>query len=109
MANTIDPFGGLTGDNRDAYLAVTNLLKQYGLEALAPTVLGFVQQVYSQDTVTVLLQDTPAYKTRFAGNAARIKADLPALSPAEYLSVESQYRSVISAAGLPKSFYDQPS
>lgn len=106
---TIDPFGGLSGDNRDAYVAVTNLLKQYGLEALAPTVLGFVQQGYSQDTVTVLLQETPAYKTRFAGNAARIKADLPALSPAEYLSVENQYRAVIQAAGLPRSFYDQPS
>jgi len=104
-----DPFGGLTGPNRDSYVALTGLLKQYGLEALAPTVLGMVQQNYSQDTVTVLLQDTPAYKTRFAGNAARIKADLPALSPAEYLSTESSYRAVISAAGLPKSFYDQPS
>lgn len=106
---SIDPFGGLTGTTRDSYVAVTALLKQYGLESLAPTVLGLVQQNYSSDTVTLLLQDTPAYKTRFAGNAARIKADLPALSPAEYLSVESQYRSVISAAGLPKSFYDQPS
>jgi len=106
---TTDPFGGLTGDNRDAYAAVTGLLKQYGLESLAPTVLGLVQQNYSQDTVTVLLQETPEYKARFAGNAARVKADLPVLSPAEYLSVESSYRSVMSAAGLPKSFYDQPS
>jgi len=107
--NAIDPFGGLTGANRNAYVAVTALLKQYGLQSLAPTVLGLVQQNYSQDTVTVLLQDTPAYKTRFAGNAARVKANLPALSPAEYLSTESSYRAVISAAGLPKSFYDQPS
>ena len=107
--STLDPFGGLTGANRDAYVAITGMLKQYGLESLAGTVLGLVRQNYSQDTVTMLLQDTGVYKARFAGNAARIKAKLPALSPAEYLSVEKSYRDVISAAGLPKSFYDQPS
>ena len=107
--NATDPFGGLTGANRDAYAALTGMLKNYGLETLAGTVLGFLQQGYSQDTVSVLLANTDAYKTRFAGNEARRQKGLPALSPAEYLSVEQSYRQVMSQAGLPVGYYDQPS
>lgn len=108
MANEVDPFGGLTGANRDAYAALTGMLKNYGLESLASTVLGFIQQGYSQDTVSVLLGNTDAYKTRFAGNETRRQKGLPVLTPAEYLSVESSYRQVMSAAGLPPGYYDQP-
>jgi hypothetical protein len=106
---TADPFKSLTGPNRDAAVALTALFKQYGLESLAPRIIDFIKQGYSSDTITVMLAETPEYKKRFAANDARIKAGLPALSPAEYLSVESAYRQVMSAAGVPKGFYDQPS
>lgn len=109
MATPTDPFGSLTGPNRDAAVALTALFKSYGLDSLAPAIIGFIKQGYSADTISVLLVETPEYKKRFAANDARIKAGLPALSPAEYLSVESAYRQVMSAAGVPKGFYDQPS
>ena len=102
-------YGGLTGANRDAAIALTNLFTSYGLGSLAPAIVDFIKQGYSGDTITVLLADTPEYKKRFAANDARIKKGLPALSPAEYLATESAYRQVMSQAGVPKGFYDQPS
>ena len=100
---------GLTGANRDAAVALTSLFKVYGLESLAPRIVDFIKQGYSADTIAVLLTDTPEYKKRFVANDARIKAGLPALSPAEYLATENAYRDVMSNAGVPKGFYDQPS
>jgi hypothetical protein len=104
-----DPYGGLNGADRDAAVALTNLFKSYGLESLAPAIVGFIKQGYSGDTISVLLQDTPEYKKRFAANDARRKAGLPVLSPNEYLATERAYRQIMSEAGLPKGFYDQPS
>lgn len=109
MADATDPFGGLEGEDRDAYLAIVETLKEYGLESLAPAVLGFIQQGYSQDTINILLQQTDAYKQRFRANEARRQKGLPVLSPAEYLATERAYRQVIAAAGLPVGFYDEPS
>src|SRR5665647_1298145 len=108
-ASAVDPFGGLEGADRDAFVAITETLKAYGLETLAPAVLGFIQQGYSSDTVGVLLQQTDAYKTRFSANESRRQRGLPVLSPAEYLATEQSYRQVMSAAGLPIGFYDSPS
>lgn len=109
MADSLDPFGGLNGDDRDVAIAINNTLKQYGLESLAGSVLGFIQNGYGADTIGILLQETPEYKRRFAGNIKRVAQGLPALSPSEYLSVETSYRQIMSAAGLPPGFYDEPS
>lgn len=98
----------LTGDQRDAAAALSALFKQYGLESLAPKIVGFLQQGYSSDTVGLLLADTPEYKQRFAGNAARLKKGLSVLSPAEYVSTEQSYRQLMQSAGLPIGFYDAP-
>jgi len=95
--------------NQDAYQYLLSLFTSYGLGSLAPVILGYVQQSYSSDTISLMLQQTQEWKTRFAGNEARGKAGLPVLSPAEYLSTESAYRSVMSAAGMPPGFYDDPS
>lgn len=99
----------LTGDNRDAYMALQSLFDSYGLGSLAGKIYDYVKNGYSSDTISILLQDTSEYKTRFAGNEARKKAGLPVLSPAEYLSTEAAYQQVMKSAGLPPSFYDQPS
>lgn len=45
---------------------------------------------------------------RFAANDARRRNGMRVLSPAEYLSLESAYRRVLSANGLPAGFYDSP-
>lgn len=109
QSDSVDPYGGLTGSNRDAAAALTNLFDQYGLSSLAGTIIKYIKQGYSSDTISVLLQQTDAYKQRFPANAARLKAGLPVLSPAEYLSTEESYRNIMQAAGLPTGFYDQPS
>ncbi|MDP9611545.1 hypothetical protein [Streptomyces demainii] len=98
----------LKGDNRDAYMALKSLFGSYGLGSLAGKIFDYVKQGYGADTIGLLLQDTKEYKERFAANETRQKAGLPVLSPAEYLSAESSYRQILSAAGLPKGFYDNP-
>jgi len=99
----------LTGVQRDANAAVLNLFTQYGLASLAPVIMSYIKNGYSADTASIMLQDTTEYKTRFAGNAARIKAGLSVLSPAEYLATEKSYGQIMSKYGLPAGFHDQPS
>lgn len=98
----------LKGANRDAYMALKSLFGTYGLGSLAGKIYDYVKQGYGADTIAVLLQDTKEYKTRFAGNEVRAKAGLPVLNPADYLATESAYRQILSSAGLPKGFYDNP-
>lgn len=93
----------------DAYAFLTGLLRQWGIETLAPTVLNLLQEGYSTDSIPILLQDTDAYKQRFIGNEQRKKLGLSVLSPGEYLSAEQSYRNIMQVAGLPVGFYDQPS
>jgi hypothetical protein len=101
-----DPFGALDGANRDVAVYLNELFKSYGIDTLAPQILKMIQEGFSSDTISIQLQQTKEYKQRFAANDARIKAGLPALSPAEYISTERSYRQVMSEAGLPVGFYD---
>lgn len=96
----------LTGDNRDAYASLRTMFNNMGLGTLAPKIYEYAKQGYGADLISMLLQDTPEYKQRFAANTARTKAGLPVLSPAEYLSTEGAYRQILQDAGLPKGFYD---
>lgn len=103
------PTGSLpTQEQEDAYAVLVQMLREWNLEALAPDVLNLLQDGRSQDQISMLLQDTEAYKKRFAGNEARRKAGLAVLNPREYLEVESAYRQIMQSAGLPKGFYDSP-
>ena len=99
----------LKGANRDAATALIDLFSQYGLQSLASKIIDYVKQGFSTDTMSVMLQETPEYKKRFAGNEIRKKAGLSVLSPSEYIATERQYRQVMSQAGMPKGFYDQDS
>lgn len=101
-----DPYGALTGSDRDAAMALTELFKSYGLDTLAPQIVAMIQKGFSSDTIAIELQNSKEYKQRFVANDARVKAGLSALSPAEYISTERAYRQVMSAAGLPIGFYD---
>lgn len=96
----------LTGGARDAYMALNSLFSQYGLGSLAGKIYDFVKNGYGADTISILLQDTPEYKKRFAANQARIAAGMSVLSPAEYISVENSYRQIMRQSGLPEGFYD---
>lgn len=91
---------GVPGTERDAYAALTTLFNSYGLSSLAPKILDFLQQGFSADTITTLLQQTPEYQARFAGNQERIKQGLQVLTPAEYLSTEASYKQILRVAGV---------
>jgi len=71
--------------------------------------MSYIKNGYSADTASIMLQDTTQYKTRFAGNTARIKAGLSVLSPAEYLATEKSYGQIMSKYGLPAGFHDSTS
>lgn len=101
-----DPFASLTGPNRDAAVALTNLFASYGLASLAPAIINFIKNGYSADTISIMLQETPEYKHRFAANEVRKQKGLPVLSPAEYIATEDAYRQTLRKWGLPKGFYD---
>jgi hypothetical protein len=92
----------------DWFDELASQFRQNGLEALAGTVISLAQQGYSGAAFDLQLEQSQAYKTRFAANDARKKAGLPVLSPAEYLATERQYRQVMQQAGLPAGFYDDP-
>src|SRR5687768_10628915 len=96
----------LTGENRDAFMALNSLFSQYGLGSLAGKIYEYVKNGYGADTISILLQDTPEYKRRFAANEARLKAGMSVLSPAEYIAVENSYRQIMRQSGLPEGFYD---
>lgn len=103
----LNELSGVPGAERDAYAALTTLFNSYGLGSLAPVILKYLQQGFSSDTITVLLQQTPEYKARFAGNQARIQNGLQVLTPAEYLSTEASYRQILQAGGLDPTFMNQ--
>jgi hypothetical protein len=96
-------------EQRNAYETLRRIFEGYGLGSLAPQILSFVQQGYGPDTISLMLQETNEYKQRFAANETRKKNGLAVLSPAEYLSVERSYRSLLESNGLPKGFYDDQS
>ena len=79
---------------------VSDRFTQYGLASLGVKVLELARKGYTESTITLELQNTDEYKTRFSANAERVKKNLTVLSPAEYLSVEDGYRQTLRAYGL---------
>ena len=79
---------------------VADRFAKYGLASLGAKVLELARAGYTEATITLELQNTDEYKTRFAANADRIKKGLTVLTPAEYLSVEDAYRQTLRAYGL---------
>ena len=74
--------------------------KQYGLETLATKIEQLAIDGASEATITLQLQETPEYQTRFKANATRLKNNLAVLTPAEYLTTEDSYRQVLRSYGL---------
>src|SRR5690606_39069619 len=94
--------------DENAFELITNTLKQWGLGDLRTDVIKFLREGFSEDRVFIELQETKAWKKRFAGNEIRKNNGLAVLSPAEYLAVEASYRQIMESAGLRKGFYDKP-
>ena len=105
-SGTVSPTStGTSMDQQNAMVIIDGILAEYGLQSLSSVVLGYVQQGYNSDAINVLIQQTPEWKQRFAGNIARQQNGLAPLDPATYLATEASYAQVIAQAGLPAGFY----
>lgn len=91
---------------QSAYDLLRQTLNDWGLGDLFKYAKQFATQGLSGDEITLKLQQTDEYKTRFAGNDLRKAAGLSTLSPAQYIALEEQYRQVLTQYGLPSGFYD---
>jgi hypothetical protein len=103
---TSPSYGQLDPDQQTASQIIQAQLEAWGLGTLSTKVNDLIREGLSSDAITLRLQSTDEYKTRFAANDARRKAGLAALSPAEYVAAENSYRQVLQSYGLPSTFYD---
>ena len=103
---------GLTqaqADRKSAYDILMQEFSRYGLGSLVEGIKGLIQENVSPSEFALRLQQTEAYKKRFAANADRIAKGLTALSPAEYIALEDQYQGIMRNYGLPESYYSKDS
>ena len=90
---------------QSAYDILLSEFTRYGLQALVEPLKGLITSGASAAEFGLKLQQTDAYKKRFAANQERINKGLAALSPAEYIALEDQYQNVMRNYGLPASYY----
>ena len=107
-ASTPTPPSGTGIDGPNSYTAIiVNMLTQWGLTSLISDVEALGRDSSNtSDMIYLKLQQTDAWKQRFAGNAERIKNGLGALDPATYIALEGQYKQALRQYGLPDGFYD---
>ena len=96
-------------DRKSAYDILMEEFTRYGLGALVEPLKGLVMDNVSPSEFSLRLQQTDAYKKRFAANADRIAKGLTALKPAEYLAMEDSYQNIMRNYGLPASYYSKDS
>ena len=85
---------------KNAIDVLTERFQRYGLGSLVNKIKELAIDGATEATITLGLQETQEYKTRFKANEARIKKGLAVLNPGEYLNVEDGYRQVLRAYGL---------
>jgi hypothetical protein len=102
-----------TDDTETASSILAATLKYYGMDD--PALLADVKTALADrritgasdiDDIGIQLRESEAFKRRFAANEARRGANKPAYSVSQYLQLESSYRQVLNAAGMPKDFYN---
>jgi hypothetical protein len=100
--NTATTKSEISDSTRDAFAMLTNLFATYGLEGLAGEISGYMTSGLTASEALIKLKTNPsgAYATRFAGNFARVKNGLNAVSEAEYINLEDSYANTLKAYGL---------
>ena len=102
-----------TASRQNVFDQISSLFTSYGVlkpndpasSALLETIKSLATSGAGADTISLQLQQSDAYKARFAGNEARKAAGLNILTPAEYIATENAYDQVLRAAGVPSQFY----
>jgi hypothetical protein len=95
----------------DARQVVRNALESYRLPATLGT---FIYDLITQDQIDLgnpdsilfAMRQRPEYQERFKANAQRVKNGLSELDPSTYLALETDFKQVMRANGLPPGFYD---
>ena len=101
-------------DRQNIFDQVQALFTTYGIikagdpasDALLATIKNLAMSGAGADTISLQLQQSDAYKARFAGNETRRAAGLNVLSPAEYIATENAYDQILRASGVPTGFYN---
>jgi hypothetical protein len=99
VAPVVTP-AGLTAAQSELIAVTADRFAKYNLTSLLPVIKKLAVEGATEATISITLQETPEYKTRFKANDDRIKKGLKVLTPAEYLNVEDSYRQVLRAYGL---------
>jgi hypothetical protein len=96
-----DPNAAIQAENRrSAFAILEKEFKDNGLDSLVPEIKKFMTEGYSAEEATLMLPDTTAYKTRFAGNEGRRQQGLSVYSPGQYLAAEQTYRDLFNQYNL---------
>jgi len=103
-----------TASRQNIFDQVQALFTTYGIirsgdpasDALLKTIKDLAMSGAGADTISLQLQQSDAYKARFAGNETRRTAGLNVLSPAEYIATENAYDQILRASGVPTGFYN---
>jgi hypothetical protein len=87
---------------QDARTTMASVLATYGLGDLSDFVYNEIiaketVNINNPDAIIFAIREQPAYKKRFAGNAARLKAGLSELDPASYIALENQFRQTLQS------------
>ena len=87
-------------NRRSAYAILEKEFTDNNLTSLLPEIKRFMTEGYSPEEASLLLPETPAYKTRFVGNEGRKKLGLPVYNPSQYLTAEQTYRDLFNQYSL---------
>jgi murein DD-endopeptidase MepM/ murein hydrolase activator NlpD len=79
---------------------LTERFQRYGLGSLINKIKDLAIDGATESTITLALQESDEYKTRFKANQSRLAKGLTVLQPAEYLNIEDGYRQVLRSYGL---------
>ena len=98
-------------NRRNARSTIDTVLATYGLSGLSDYVYTEIivketVNINNPDAIIFAIRDQPLYQTRFSANKERVKNGFEELDPATYIGLEQTYRDVLSANGMPVSFYD---
>lgn len=87
-------------ERQSAYDSLLAEFNKYGLGSLVTDIKGLIERDVSPSQFIIELRNTPAYQQRFKANTERIKKGLSALSEAQYIQNEDNYRQILRTYGL---------
>ena len=96
----------IDNERRDAFAAIRKVLLTYGFnEAEMAEIDKYISTTLTNPRIgpeqaLIDMRSLNAYKTRFAGNEARVKAGMNAYSESDYLKQEDSYLQYLKAGGV---------